>query len=94
MQILTVVGARPQFVKAAALSDALMAAGHNHTLVHTGQHWDLGMSDVFFNELGLPAPSVNLGVGPGGGARRTARMRAGLEAVFRRRRPDWVIGRR
>ncbi len=64
MKFLTVVGARPQFVKAAVLSRALRRR-HDEVLVHTGQHYDDLMSDVFFRELGLPAPDVNLGVGSG-----------------------------
>lgn len=65
MQVLTVVGARPQFVKAAPLSRALAAAGHDEFLVHTGQHYDDAMSKVFFDELAATRPDVNLNVGSG-----------------------------
>ena len=60
MKVLTVVGARPQFIKLAPVSRALSAAGHSEFLVHTGQHYDRQMSQVFFEELGLPEPALNL----------------------------------
>ena len=72
MFIVSVVGARPQFVKAAVLSRALRVR-HEELLLHTGQHYDDVMSDVFFRELGLAAPDVNLGVGSGSHATQTAR---------------------
>lgn len=62
MKVVTIVGARPQFIKAAPLSKALLEAGHTEFLLHTGQHYDYGMSHVFFDELGLPAADVNLDV--------------------------------
>src|SRR3972149_6990446 len=65
MRLLTVVGARPQFIKAAVVSRALARAGVEEHVVHTGQHYDAEMSDVFFTELGLPAPSHHLGIGGG-----------------------------
>ncbi len=91
MKVLTIVGARPQFVKAAPVSRALAAAGLAEILVHTGQHFDPEMSAVFFAELGIPAPRVNLGIH---GERRGAtigRMLGGLEAVMLDERPDWAI---
>jgi UDP-N-acetylglucosamine 2-epimerase len=90
MRVLSVVGARPQFVKAAVLSRVLRKR-HDEVLVHTGQHYDDLMSDVFFRELGLPAPDVNLGVGSAGHGVQTARALEGLEAVMEVRRPDLVI---
>jgi UDP-N-acetylglucosamine 2-epimerase len=87
---LTVVGARPQFVKAAMLSRELRRR-HSEVLVHTGQHYDDLMSDVFFRDLGLPAPDVNLGVGSASHGVQTARMLEGLEAAMLDRRPDIVI---
>ena len=90
MRIVSVVGARPQFVKAAVLSRVLRES-HEEVLVHTGQHYDDLMSDVFFRELGLAAPDVNLGVGSAGHAAQTARMLEGLEAVLIERRPDLVV---
>jgi UDP-GlcNAc3NAcA epimerase len=90
MKIMTVVGARPQFVKAAAMSRPLRAR-HEEVLVHTGQHYDYAMSGIFFEGLGLPAPDVNLGVGSGTHGLQTARMLEAIEAVLLARRPDWVL---
>jgi UDP-N-acetylglucosamine 2-epimerase len=90
LKLLSVVGARPQFIKAAVLSRALRQRWHE-VLVHTGQHYDDLMSDVFFRELGLPQPDVNLGVGSASHAVQTARMLEGLEVVYERERPDLVI---
>lgn len=90
MNVLSVVGARPQFIKAAVLSRVLRRR-HREVLVHTGQHYDDLLSDVFFRELGLPPPDVNLGVGSAGHALQTARMLEGLDEVLRNVRPDLVI---
>src|SRR3954451_19615757 len=90
MFIVSVVGARPQFVKAAVLSRALRVR-HEELLLHTGQHYDDLMSDVFFRELGLAAPDVNLGVGSGSHAAQTARGLEGSEGVLSSRRPDRVV---
>ena len=90
MKIVSVVGARPQFVKAAVLSRALRER-HEEVLVHTGQHYDDLMSDVFFRELGLPAPDANLGVGSASHAAQTARMLEALEPVLLAQRPDLVL---
>ncbi len=88
--VLTVVGARPQFVKAAPVSRALRAVTHE-TLLHTGQHYDDEMSAVFFDELGIPEPDVNLAVGSGRHGTQTGRMLAGIEEVLVERRPDLVV---
>lgn len=90
MKILTVVGARPQFVKIGPLS-RLLRARHAEVLVHTGQHYDHGMSAVFFEELGLPEPDYNLGIGGGGHGEQTGAMLAALEAVCRKESPDAVL---
>ena len=74
-----VLGARPNFVKAAPVIRALAALGHEQRVVHTGQHYDERMSDVFFVQLGLPRPDVNLGVGSGTQARQTAEVMVGME---------------
>lgn len=92
MKILTVVGARPQFVKAAVVSRALAeTAGLREVLVHTGQHYDDAMSDRFFRDLGIPAPAHNLGVGSGSHGAQTGRMLEKLDAVMQAERPDWVL---
>jgi UDP-GlcNAc3NAcA epimerase len=91
MEIVTVVGARPQLIKALPVSAALRAAGHAELVVHTGQHYDYAMSQVFFDELGLAPPEVNLGVGSGPHGAQTAAMLAGIEAVLSERRPAWLL---
>lgn len=92
MKIVTVVGARPQFIKAAAVSRAVRATpGLRELLVHTGQHYDANMSQVFFDELALPAPDVYLAVGSGTHAWQTAQVMLRLEPVLLDFRPDWVV---
>ena len=90
MRILSVVGARPQFVKLAPIAAALEGLAE-HVIVHTGQHYDDLMSEVFFRDLGIPAPAVNLEVGSGSHGRQTGRMLEGLEREFERLAPDWVL---
>ena len=90
LKILSVVGARPQFIKAAAFSRAVRAH-HDEILVHTGQHYDASMSDVFFAELGLPEPDHHLNVGSGTHGWQTALMLERLEAVILRERPEVVV---
>ncbi|MCP4740937.1 MAG: UDP-N-acetyl glucosamine 2-epimerase, partial [Actinomycetales bacterium] len=72
--ILSIVGARPQFVKAAVVSKALADTGIRESLLHTGQHYDASMSDVFFEELGIPNPTHHLGIGSGSHGQQTGRM--------------------
>jgi UDP-GlcNAc3NAcA epimerase len=91
VRIVTVVGCRPQFVKAGAVSDALQAAGVTEILVHTGQHHDAEMSDVFFEELRLAPPAYHLGVAGGGHGDMTGRILQALEPVLLDEAPDWVI---
>jgi len=92
MHILHVVGARPNFMKAAPLLRALSAKlGVRQTLIHTGQHYDSAMSDVFFQQLGMPQPDANLEVGSGSHARQTAEIVTRLEPVVVERKPDWVV---
>jgi UDP-GlcNAc3NAcA epimerase len=85
-----VIGNRPQFVKAAAVSPVLRAA-HAETLVHTGQHFDDRLSSIFFTELGLPAPDLELGIALGSASSQTARMLGALEPVIANAGPDAVL---
>lgn len=91
MNVLTVVGARPQFIKASPVSQALREVGLSERLVHTGQHYDSEMSRVFFEELGLDPPKVNLEVGSGSHAEQTAKMLIGLERELVAHPADAVI---
>jgi UDP-GlcNAc3NAcA epimerase len=90
VKVLTVIGNRPQFIKAAAVSPVLRAE-HDELLVHTGQHFDDQLSAVFFAELGLPAPDEQLGVALGSTTSQTARMLTALEPVLARAAPDAVL---
>jgi UDP-N-acetylglucosamine 2-epimerase (non-hydrolysing) len=91
LKLLHVVGARPNFMKAAPVLAAGRRAELTQVLVHTGQHYDAGMSDAFFRDLALPAPDENLGVGSGSHAEQTARIMLGFEPVLDRHRPDCVL---
>jgi UDP-GlcNAc3NAcA epimerase len=91
MRVLSVVGARPQFIKAAVLSPELAKRGVDEWIVHTGQHYDDDMSDVFFRELRIPQPRLNLGVGSGSHAQQTAEMMRRLEPIVEDSRPDWLV---
>jgi UDP-GlcNAc3NAcA epimerase len=92
MKIVTVVGARPQFIKAAAVSRALPPEGGiEEVLVHTGQHYDENMSDVFFTELGIPRPRHHLGIGSAGHGAQTGRMLEAIERVLLQERPDVLL---
>ena len=92
MKIATVIGARPQFVKAAAVSRLLAARdGDCELLIHTGQHYDPEMSAIFFSDLGIPEPACNLGIGSGGHGDQTGRMMISLEPVLLRERPDLLL---
>ena len=90
MKIVSVVGARPQFIKAAAVSRVIRNQAEE-ILVHTGQHYDSNMSDVFFDELDIPKPDYHLGVGSGTHARQTAEMLIGLEDIYLKEKPDFVL---
>jgi UDP-GlcNAc3NAcA epimerase len=90
VKILTVVGNRPQFIKAAAVS-GLLRAQHEEVLVHTGQHYDDSLSKVFFSELGLAAPERELGIGGGSNTSQTARMLAALEGLLAEVEPEAVL---
>ena len=86
-----VLGARPNFVKAAPVIRALAALGYAQRVVHTGQHYDERMSEIFFVQLGLPRPDVNLGVGSGTQARQTAEVMVGMEEEFTRTPPALAV---
>ena len=90
MKIVSVVGARPQFIKLFPISRAI-PSGVEHEIVHTGQHYDESMSQVFFDELDIPRPIINLAVGSGTHALQTAAMMIGLEKAFIETKPDVVL---
>lgn len=90
MKIVSIVGARPQFIKAAAVSTALRKQ-HQELLLHTGQHYDDKMSKVFFEELGIPRPDINLGIGSDSHARQTAAIMIGVENYLQQEKPDVVL---
>jgi UDP-N-acetylglucosamine 2-epimerase (non-hydrolysing) len=98
--LMSVVGARPNFMKIAPIVGAIARHNRNrsgddatirHLLVHTGQHYDEKMSDIFFKELGIAAPDISLGVGSGSHAEQTARVMMAFEPVCLREKPDWVV---
>ncbi len=88
--VLTIVGARPQFIKAAPVSRTLRRVA-GEILIHTGQHYDYGMSDVFFEELEIPKPDYDLGIGSGPHGRQTGEMLIAIEKVLLKEKPDWVL---
>lgn len=91
-KIVTVIGARPQFIKAAVVSRQIKSRDDlAEVLVHTGQHFDDNMSRIFFDELGIPAPIFNLGIGGGSHAANTGRAMEGIEQIILGERPDWVL---
>src|SRR5881396_4064771 len=92
MKILNVVGARPNFMKIAPIVEEMKKVPDlTGVLVHTGQHYDEGMSDVFFRELGIPVPDVHLGVGSGSHAEQTARIMVEFERVCLKEKPGLVL---
>jgi UDP-GlcNAc3NAcA epimerase len=92
MKIVSIVGARPQFIKAAVVSRAIASSEQlREVMVHTGQHFDANMSEIFFEELGIPPPAFNLGIGGGTHAQNTGRMLEAIEGVLLQQQPDWVL---
>lgn len=90
MKVVSVIGARPQFIKAASLSRTLRQS-HVEILVHTGQHYDDNMSDVFFDQLGIAPPEYHLGIGSSTHGAQTGAMLAGIEKIIIQEQPDWVL---
>src|SRR2546429_1488565 len=92
MKVLNVVGARPNFMKIAPIVDQMkLTPDLTGVLVHTGQHYDEGMSDVFFRDLGIPVPDIHLGVGSGTHAEQTARIMVEFEKVCSSEKPDLIV---
>ena len=91
MKIMTVIGSRPEIIQTAPVSRTFRQRGHHEILVHTGQHYDYNMSDVFFEDLDVPIPELNLGVGSGSHARQTAEAMIRLESAMFREKPDYVV---
>ena len=91
MKFVSIVGARPQFIKLAPVSRAVRQAGHDEVIVHTGQHYDERLSGTFFSELNIPQPDYNLEIGSGAHGAQTGQMLAALEATLRSVQPDGVI---
>jgi UDP-GlcNAc3NAcA epimerase len=90
MKVVSVIGARPQFIKAGPVS-RILRKEHVEVLVHTGQHYDENMSGIFFEELALPQPEHHLGIGSGTHGAQTGAMLAGIEKVLTAEKPDWVL---
>lgn len=90
MKLLTIIGARPQFIKAAPFSEEFRK-NNEEILLHTGQHYDTNMSDIFFQELGIPMPDYNLGVGSGSHGKQTATMLEGIEVILLKEKPDGIL---
>ena len=94
IKIVTIIGARPQIIKAAALSRAISKSFQSQIkeiIVHTGQHYDASMSQVFFDELGIPAPNYNLNVGSGQHGLQTAAMISGIESILLKEQPQAIV---
>jgi UDP-N-acetylglucosamine 2-epimerase (non-hydrolysing) len=91
VRVVSVVGARPQLVKLAPIAAAFAETDHTHVIVHTGQHYDADLSDVFFTGLGIPAPDVYLGIGSGSHGAQTGAILAAMDPVLDHERPDWVL---
>lgn len=90
MRVATIVGSRPQFIKAAVVSHELRK-NHTEIIIHTGQHFDNNMSDLFFDELDIPKPDYNLGISGGTHAEMTGKMMMAIEHTLLKEKPDWVL---
>ena len=90
MKIISIIGARPQFIKAAVVSKEIRKVS-NEILLHTGQHYDQKLSQIFFDELEIPKPDISLNIGSGTHADQTGKMMVGIEQVLFKEKPDWVM---
>ena len=91
MRVVSVVGARPQFVKLAPIAKAMADSGVDHKIVHTGQHYDANMSDAFFTDLAIPNPDIHLGAGSGSHGVQTGKILEQMDSVLAEWKPDWVL---
>jgi UDP-N-acetylglucosamine 2-epimerase (non-hydrolysing) len=91
VKVISVVGARPQLVKLSPIAAAMAETEHEHVILHTGQHYDADLSDVFFSGLEIPDPDIHLGVGSGSHGAQTGSMLTSLDPILDRERPDWVL---
>lgn len=91
MKIVTILGARPQFIKAAPISKVLYHKAHTEYIIHTGQHYDIQMSEIFFKQLNIPGPACNLGIGSGSHGWQTGKMLIAIEKEIKRYDPDVVM---
>jgi UDP-N-acetylglucosamine 2-epimerase (non-hydrolysing) len=91
VKVVSIVGARPQLVKLGAVARAFAGTDHRHVVVHTGQHYDPELSDVFFTEFGISEPDFHLGIGSGSHGAQTGAMLAAIDPILEAERPDWVL---
>ncbi|MEU5157025.1 UDP-N-acetylglucosamine 2-epimerase (non-hydrolyzing) [Glycomyces sp. NPDC021274] len=91
MKVVSIVGARPQLVKLGAIAAAFKDSEHEHVVIHTGQHYDPELSDVFFTEFGIPEPDFHLGIGSGSHGAQTGAMLAAIDPILDAEQPDWVL---
>lgn len=91
MKIISAVGARPQFIKLKPISEVIKQESHEHVIIHTGQHYDSNMSDIFFEGLSIPEPDVNLRIGSGTHAQQTGEILGKIESQFIKIKPDWIL---
>jgi UDP-N-acetylglucosamine 2-epimerase (non-hydrolysing) len=91
VKVVSIVGARPQLVKLGAVAKAFAGTEHQHVVIHTGQHYDPELSDVFFTEFGIPEPDFHLGIGSGSHGAQTGAMLAAIDPILDAEKPDWVL---
>jgi UDP-N-acetylglucosamine 2-epimerase (non-hydrolysing) len=91
MKVVSIVGARPQLVKLSPMANAFANSPHEHFIIHTGQHYDANLSDVFFSGLGIPSPDIHLNIGSGSHGVQTGNILAALDPILTAEKPDWVL---